>query len=193
MNKATKGAMAAGAAALLLLGGAGSLALWSDSESVDGGAINTGTLDISSAAGTWQDVSVPGVPVDISDISLFRMVPGDTVEYTTEMTVTVIGNNLSADVEFDPTFVPVFTEGPDAGILAARNITRVAPTAANFTVDVDAFREGTTTPVTTITDADDNLVIDVTVSIAFDAIDQVGINTTASFEDFDVTVQQVRP
>ncbi|NKU44191.1 alternate-type signal peptide domain-containing protein [Rhodococcus hoagii] len=46
MNKKTKGAIAAGAAAALLAGGAGSFALWSDSETLNGGTITAGTLTL---------------------------------------------------------------------------------------------------------------------------------------------------
>ena len=41
MNRTTKGAIAAGAAAVLLLGGAGSLAYWSDCQDAAGGTINS--------------------------------------------------------------------------------------------------------------------------------------------------------
>lgn len=67
MNKTTKGALAAGAAGILLLGGAGSYALWSDAETVQGGTITAGNLDISPVAagvdrrlaGTGQDAGPP--------------------------------------------------------------------------------------------------------------------------------------
>ncbi len=40
MKKSTKGALAAAAAGSLLLGGAGSLAYWTDAESITGTSIN---------------------------------------------------------------------------------------------------------------------------------------------------------
>ncbi len=43
MNKTTKGALAASAAAVLLLGGAGSLAYWSDAETIQGGDVTAAT------------------------------------------------------------------------------------------------------------------------------------------------------
>lgn len=51
MNKATKGAVAAGAAGILLLGGAGTFALWEDNASITGGTVSTGHLDLAVAAG----------------------------------------------------------------------------------------------------------------------------------------------
>ena len=47
MNKSTKGALAASSAAVLLLGGAGSLAFWSDSQDVGSANITSGELDLS--------------------------------------------------------------------------------------------------------------------------------------------------
>ena len=53
MNKTVKGAFAAGTAAFLLVGGAGSLAYWNDTANVAGSTINSGTLTLdSSSCGT---------------------------------------------------------------------------------------------------------------------------------------------
>ena len=46
MNRSTKGAIAAGAAAVLLMGGAGSLAFWTADGDVDGGTVTAGTLSL---------------------------------------------------------------------------------------------------------------------------------------------------
>ncbi|NKS62898.1 alternate-type signal peptide domain-containing protein [Rhodococcus hoagii] len=95
MNKNTKGAIAAGAAAALLAGGAGSFALWSDTETVTGGTINSGTLEFvgTTAAGTWYDGATA-----ISDIANYRIVPGKTLTYKASPTIHAEGNNLSAKV-----------------------------------------------------------------------------------------------
>ena len=56
MNKASKGALAALAAGVLLLGGAGSLAFWTDTAEVAGGAINSGELSLTDTTpGTCAD------------------------------------------------------------------------------------------------------------------------------------------
>ena len=58
MNKLTKGAIATAAGIALLMGGAGTFALWNDSVGVNGGTVQTGTLDIdTTGTGTWKDVS----------------------------------------------------------------------------------------------------------------------------------------
>lgn len=100
MNKLTKGAIAGGAGIVLLLGGAGTFALWNDSATIDGGTITAGTLDIQTVTpGAWTDISpdVDGQPVPIPDITDFRTVPGDVLKYTAGVTIVATGNNLLAE------------------------------------------------------------------------------------------------
>ncbi|MBY6539920.1 alternate-type signal peptide domain-containing protein [Rhodococcus sp. BP-349] len=189
MNKATKGAMAAGAAALLLLGGAGSYALWSDTETVVGGDINTGTLDITASPGTWTNVSSGA---SIPNINAFRMVPGDTVRYTTNVLVTAIGNNLAANVTVGTVGGPTLVEGPDN--LGATDIgVWTAPPASVFGVTTSAAFTAGGPAVTRITSADNGKNLIVNADITFNANAQVGVNTKASFANFNVVVDQVRP
>lgn len=80
MKKSTKGALAGGAAAFLLLGGAGSLAYWSDNADVTGTTVESGHLAvINNDCGTadWQ-LDNSGGPVSAST----RIVPGDTITKT---------------------------------------------------------------------------------------------------------------
>ena len=68
MKKSTKGALAAGGAAVLLLGGAGSLAYWTASGSVPGGSLTSGSMTLSSVTcGSWTyggvDAGTPTSPV----------------------------------------------------------------------------------------------------------------------------------
>lgn len=86
MNKLIKGSVAAAAGIALLMGGAGSLALWNDSATVNAGTVNSGTLTLNSNGdGAW-------------DQSLAYIVPGDTVTYTETFEVVAIGDNLSAEL-----------------------------------------------------------------------------------------------
>ncbi|QHC57524.1 alternate-type signal peptide domain-containing protein [Rathayibacter sp. VKM Ac-2760] len=101
MKKTTKGAIAAGAAAVLLLGGAGTLAFWSDSAPIDAGAIDSGNLTLDVAAGTWADAT-PGTTTGTAfDPATDLIVPGDIIQYTTNATVTGIGKNLEATFSAD--------------------------------------------------------------------------------------------
>lgn len=90
MNKLTKGSIAAGAGLVLLLGGAGTFMAWNDEANIDGDALTAGNLTVTAAEATW---TVNGTPV--TNISDYRMVPGDTVVYSSDLTVAVDGDNLS--------------------------------------------------------------------------------------------------
>ncbi|MFK5583463.1 MULTISPECIES: alternate-type signal peptide domain-containing protein [unclassified Serinicoccus] len=84
-------ALAAGALGLLLLGGgAGTFALWSDEETVDAGDITDGELALAVGGGTWflGETEV--------DVATFRMVPGDTLTYEATVTPTIVGDTLRA-------------------------------------------------------------------------------------------------
>lgn len=131
MKKVTKAAVAAGAAGVLLLGGAGSFALWNDTKSVDAGTVSTGHLTLdASAPGAWADVSSD---VDVEnaefDPANDHIVPGDTVTYTQVVTIGADGKNLKGEL----------TVGTLAAVPAALTdqvTVTVAPTAAaGVTVD----------------------------------------------------------
>ncbi|HWM34700.1 MAG TPA: alternate-type signal peptide domain-containing protein [Pseudolysinimonas sp.] len=89
MNKLVKGAIAGAAGIALLMGGAGSLALWNDSASITDASISSGQLSISATAGSWT-----GNPA--------LMVPGDTATYTSTVTITAKGTNLKSTLSIDP-------------------------------------------------------------------------------------------
>jgi len=84
MNKTIKGSLAAGAAAVLLLGGAGSLAYWTDAADIDGGTITAGTLTLD--AGTCGDWTyAAGAAGAGPPAKPFR--PRDTLPNTSPLTV----------------------------------------------------------------------------------------------------------
>ncbi|MDI9917162.1 alternate-type signal peptide domain-containing protein [Rhodococcus sp. IEGM 1379] len=99
MNKTTKGAIAAASAALLLAGGAGTMAAWNASTATTGaGTVTAGSMAVSeTSAGTWKWVNgtkagaayVPGTDL---------LVPGDKVSYTSVYAVTLNGTNLKANL-----------------------------------------------------------------------------------------------
>ncbi|MBM9838726.1 alternate-type signal peptide domain-containing protein [Rhodococcus hoagii] len=98
MNKKTKGAIAAGAAAALLAGGAGSFALWTDSEELNGGTITAGSLSLSNpGTPTWKNAA--GNPIQLNT---YKAAPGDVLTYTNTVVVNVVGDNLKADFSATP-------------------------------------------------------------------------------------------
>ncbi len=93
MKKTTKGAIAAGGAAVLLMGGAGTLAYWNATDTVAGTSISSGhlTLDATACKGTtgWKlDGNVAFDP------TTDKLVPGDTLTKTCDVTVDVQGTHL---------------------------------------------------------------------------------------------------
>lgn len=106
MKKSTKGAIAAGAAAVLLMGGAGTLAFWTATDNVDAGSLTAGnlSLDLDSCDG-WV------YSADSSAVT--KIVPGDVVENTCNGTITGEGDNLVATVAIDDATVPDLTLGTE--------------------------------------------------------------------------------
>ncbi|MCU1638616.1 MAG: hypothetical protein JWL94_1263 [Microbacteriaceae bacterium] len=103
MNKLLKGAIAGAAGVAVLLGGAGTFALWNDSVTTPAGTVSSGTLSIDSglAAGKWFDMSAGTPGVLITDIEAFRLVPGDKLRFTKVVTINATGDNLSAALTVD--------------------------------------------------------------------------------------------
>ncbi|NMM91769.1 hypothetical protein B2J88_47085 [Rhodococcus sp. SRB_17] len=93
MKKTTKAAIAAGAAALLLAGGAGTMASWN--ASTNAGAAQTvtaGSMAVEqTGTGTWT-WGTGGTFNPASD----KIVPGDVVKYTATYKIDLVGTNLKA-------------------------------------------------------------------------------------------------
>jgi alternate signal-mediated exported protein len=174
MNNKVKGALAAGAAGILLLGGLGSLAAWSDSTTSDPGILSSGELSLDEpTAGAWFDVTT--VPAGESiDIAAFDIVPGDVVEYRASVVVQAEGDNLSATLTAD-----------GSGI--------VAPTALSPYISTEVAANIGSAAVTTITEDNDGQTIDFVVTVAFSdtAVLQQGQNSSVDLSALAVTLQQV--
>ncbi|MDV6304948.1 MULTISPECIES: alternate-type signal peptide domain-containing protein [Rhodococcus] len=182
MNKATKGAIAAGAAAVLLLGGLGSYALWQDTETVTGGEINSGELYFDPVANTANWTETTSGTVIGTDPSGFLIVPGDVLEYTTDYNVTWAGNNLLASITAD--FADVTGDAELEAALAGATVSvNGGPNVPNG--DPVSLPLGATSPT----------LITVAVTIPFD-IDTGGLiaqDESVSLADITLTLDQVRP
>ena len=105
MDNPLKGAVALCAAGLLLLGGAGTYALWSDSVERQRVLISSEQLRFSDTLpGAWADAT-SGTPVAIPDIDDFLVGPGDVLTYTLSSTVRARGDNLAATLKADPSSI----------------------------------------------------------------------------------------
>ena len=96
MKRSTKGALAASAAGILLLGGAGSLAYWTADGEANGGSITAGTLTLGDGACDAAWTYATGSAGAGGTVTLF--VPGDVVTKQCTFAVGATGDNLAAEV-----------------------------------------------------------------------------------------------
>lgn len=192
MNKLLKGAIAGAAGVALLLGGAGTFALWNDAAVVSGGTIATGTLSIvpTVAAATWTDISPTVASGTTFDPSTQRLVPGDKVKLTKAVTINTTGKNLKANLSFDPTSI---TTDPALASLLTYTLaaTPVVASGSATVTQVGTTNTFTITPGTAAT-----TTVNVTFTVEF--LDTTGttgqaLATAANLSGLKFTLTQVRP
>jgi len=144
MKKTTKGAFAAGTAAVLLLGGTGTLAYWNATDTNDPGAIGSGRLALLNETGVWQLNG--GV---VADPTAVVLVPGDEVSFAGSYEIDAAGDNLQATVSV--------TGASEAGTLASH-----VTTTSTFTLDGVEL-----TGAEVVTEEDDGELLAVAIDIDF--------------------------
>lgn len=117
MKKSTKALIAGGIGVALLVGGAGTVAFWTDEADGGDGVITAGTLDLGTPAGGGWEISHAGdgsgtatAPVAFNPES-DQIVPGDILTYAQNIPVTLEGENIAA--QFDGA-IDVTANGADA-------------------------------------------------------------------------------
>jgi len=178
MKKTTKGAIASGVGVVLLLGGAGTLAFWTDSEPIAGGPINSGHLKIvtdatNTGCGSWQLDSGESAPTTYTAGD--PLVPGDVLSRNCAFTVQAVGNHLRATVgitavsfsgtdgdfggkldasvsalKINGTPVSSFTEDDNGASLTADVTVTFDPGALNGTEDLATFLDSLTLTATQV-------------------------------------------
>ncbi len=154
MNKLIKGAVAGAAGVALLLGGAGTFALWNSTETVAAGSVASGTLTLAkTGTAAWKNISTdaPAGGTVIPSISSYKIVPGDKLELTQSVTINATGNNLAATLSYDDStiaavgtanaalksalvFVADASGGANVTRIGTTNTFAVAPAATTSTV-----------------------------------------------------------
>jgi alternate signal-mediated exported protein len=174
MNKLTKGAIAGAAGIALLLGGAGSFALWNGNASINASQIQSGTLTIAAnGTGSWQNTPNGGSAGAVT-IATFRAVPGDTLAFTQQLNITAIGDNLNATLAVDPTSIVASTTNPTASaalkaaLLAGMQVVVTTPPTGITSAGSNTYA---------VTGATGTKTITVTVTLPFPR-GTVGDNTT---------------
>ncbi|MCR1783098.1 alternate-type signal peptide domain-containing protein [Nocardioides carbamazepini] len=172
MKKTTKGALAAGTAAVLLMGGAGTLAYWSDTANIGGTSISTGSLALENDnCGGW--VLDKGDVVNEAVYTNQLLVPGDSLTRVCSFQIEASGAHLEATLT-TPAAVPL------TGTLESVSTTESAPVNASYVVADDAA--GTTNPIAvpgTITSSHDGKYLVATVTVDF----PYGTQTTVNAND----------
>jgi len=179
MKKSTKGAFAAGTAAVLLLGGAGTMAYWSATGTVPGGSFTSGELKLinedcdgaGAGSGTGWFFDAEETAASKEYVAEDRLVPGDVLTKTCTYEIQATGEHLRATL--------AASGGTDSGALAAS----LVPAAA-FTVEEES--------VDSITEANDGETLSATISLAFDSTaDNLTQNLSAVLANYVVTLTQV--
>ena len=125
MNKLIKGAIAGAAGLTLLMGGAGTFALWNADAAVSGGTIVAGDLTIAAQAGAWKNGQKT-----IDTIKDYRIVPGETLTYTQDLLVTATGDNIQAKAALGDASFTAATAATNADVELATYLSENTTVAA---------------------------------------------------------------
>ncbi|WP_245816118.1 alternate-type signal peptide domain-containing protein [Rhodococcus maanshanensis] len=171
----TKGAIAAGAATVLLAGGAGSMAAFTGGGGIGGGGVGSGSLALTqSGTPNWKDQHGS---IAITD---FRAVPGDTVTYMGSFKITATGTNLRANLAVD-----------GASITGDPALKAAMTTSVTATINGASLPSGAGGAV--ITPAQNGKIVDVKVMFTFQPTTPSAVAQTAqiNLSNFNVTLKQV--
>ncbi len=175
MNSKMKGAIAAGAATVLLAGGAGTMAAFNAGTGGVGGSVGAGSLALTAAGSpAWTDGH------GAIDVATYRAVPGDVVTYTASYVITAKGTNLKANL------------GADSGAITGDPALKAA-----MATSVTATTNGVSLPSNSggavVTPAHNGKTVDVKVVFTFDPATAGAVAQTARLDlsNFTITLKQV--
>lgn len=180
MKNSTKAAVAAAGAVALLASGAGSLAFWNATATVDGARIHSGELKLVEGTGadacTAQSFKFADGTTYVGDNpGITRVVPGDTLTKTCQFKVVAVGQNLSAALA---------TSGPTQSANSAFPLTATG----SFTVGG--------ANVSTITSADNGKTLEAKIVVDFpfgSTADNASQKTNKLVNAYTVTATQTAP
>jgi alternate signal-mediated exported protein len=182
MNKLVKGAVAGAAGIALLLGGAGTFALWNASTNISTGSVSTGTLAFgTNGTPTWADLSAGAANTSWNPATQ-SMVPGDVVTLTQTVTINATGKNLAAQLAYSI---------PTAAI-PADLVGKLVPTMTVTKVSGDATISGTGSPYTITPTAGGTSIFSVVLTFSFDKTTAgvVGQNESVNLSGSTFTLTQ---
>jgi alternate signal-mediated exported protein len=185
MKKLSKGVLASAAAGSLLLGGAGSLAYWTASDTVNGGSFASGSLKLVAVGCDTNWKYAPGKTGAGNTVNL--IVPGDVITKNCTFTVTGTGDHLSAKIT-SPATVNVSAPGTTTWSATDATTYAIGGTNARTLVDGD-----------NITSADNGQTLTATFTVTIPYGDATTTNandtqlSTASLDQLTVSLTQNNP
>ena len=142
MKNTTKAAVAGGVGVALLLGGAGTLAFWTDTEEGPEATVQAGTLELGALTGAGWELRHVGNGGTATEWKTFnpgdQIVPGDELQMTQNVPVTLAGEAIAAQFTGD---ISVSSSDPAGAALATAlgdpelSATSLSGTSEDFTFD----------------------------------------------------------
>ncbi len=175
MKKSTKGVLAGGTAAFLLLGGASTLAYWTEDADVAGGDFESGHLEVLNndcGSGAWE--------LDGGDAvtAATRIVPGDTITKTCSFEIDGEGDH------FDDVAISIGATN--------WNVTSDTELSGALGTVSASYAGDTVGPIVSGADIPVGEVVTASFSMTFDAAttDDVAEDAVATLDDIAITVTQ---
>ncbi|MER2137742.1 MAG: alternate-type signal peptide domain-containing protein [Arthrobacter sp.] len=129
MNKMAKGALATGVGVALLLGGGGTLAVWNQTANASAGTIASGDLKLAAGTGTWTSNMTQGTV----NVSSYKMVPGEKLTYAQDLTVTLDGDRINANLTVNDAVAKAFNNEANITMEYSTNGTTWVPATSGTT------------------------------------------------------------
>lgn len=178
MKKQTKGAIAAAAAGALLLGGAGfarSLERFGRRQWRRARHVRRPRPELL-RTGRWRVELLNPTKTAITNISAYRIVTTESIEYTCDVTVTAVGDRLAAVLTADT-----------AGIVPGANSAELAAAV----VPVTTIKDTGGNPISQITKAQNGTIVHVGVRLNFNEVaNQVAQNQSLNLSAMKLVVTQ---
>lgn len=175
MKKSTKGAIAVGGAAFLMMGAAGTLAYWTDDADVTGTSLESGHLEVTAnncGSAPWELDGGDDIDADT------RIVPGDEITKTCSFTIDGEGDhfeNVAIDIAS-----PNFAAGSNGALVSA--LGTVDATYTGNTLGV--FTDGADVPVGEV------VIAEITMTFDSATTGDIAEDVTATLEDIAISVTQ---
>lgn len=169
MKKIITASIVGAAGVALLLGGAGTFALWNSSAETAGGKIVAGELSIKPTAQSASWTVNGGSP--LSTLDGYPIVPGDVVTYSQNMVVAANGKGLTATLGVDPASIEATSASAPADVALAKYL------SANAVLNASGDGISGSAPYTVTGETGHEQDITVGVTIVFPK------STTAGVED----------